>query len=99
MSTTGLPLFPRRLYAHCMPFHRYVASSASPLVTTSLELAYQRDARRDEPNADRLVIGTLGAKEASVAILYCWRSVVCRDDDDGMLMSLKILRKIEKIKL
>ena len=90
MSTTGLPLFPRRLYAHSMPFHRYVASSASPLVTTSLELAYQRDARRDEPNADRLVVGTLGAKEASVAILL---ALCCAagDDDGGMLMmSLEI---------
>jgi len=67
-------------------------------VTTSLELAYQRDARRDEPNADRLVIGTLGAKEASVAVLL---ALCCAagDDDDGMLMSLKIFRKMGKIKL
>ena len=46
---------------------------------------------------DRLVIGTLGAKEASVAILL---ALCCAagDDDDGML-SLKIFRKIGKIKL
>ena len=82
-----------------MPFHRYVASSASPLVTTSLELAYQRDARRDEPNADRLVVGTLGAKEASVAILLALCCAAGDDDGRMLMMGLKIFRKIGKIKL
>jgi hypothetical protein len=70
-----LPLFPRCLYAHSMPFHRYVASSASPLVATSLELAYQRDTRRDEADAlDRLDIGTLGhvaRQDDTLAIFLC----------------------------
>mmetsp|Transcript_6687 Transcript_6687/g.16605 ORF Transcript_6687/g.16605 Transcript_6687/m.16605 type:complete len:105 (-) Transcript_6687:128-442(-) len=49
MSTTGFPLSPCCLYAHCMPFHSYVTSSETLSLVGDV-LLRQRNGRLEAPS-------------------------------------------------